>query len=145
MKILHDSFRAVAEIRQRAPKQRISLTVLLLVLAGVIGTALGCGSQQTPVSAMTSSSSGQNSTSPSELFTVPPEQMSHLHVVTVAPVRLDRMLRLTGAVAYNGKPNRSLAGRPRSFQSTLALRHQPGLLLAECRLYESAQCLRARR
>jgi len=101
MKILHDSFRAVAEIRQRAPKQRISLTVLLLVLAGVIGTALGCGSQQTPVSAMTSSSSGQNSTSPSELFTVPPEQMSHLHVVTVTPVRLDRMLRLTGAVAYN--------------------------------------------
>src|SRR5487761_711448 len=101
MKLLHDFFHAVAEIRQREPKRLISLTVLLLVLAGVIGPASGCGSQQAPVSAMTSSSSGPNSTSQSDLFTVPPEQMSHLHIVTVTPVRLDRMLRLTGAVAYN--------------------------------------------
>jgi cobalt-zinc-cadmium efflux system membrane fusion protein len=101
MNIPHDCFRALATIRPRASKQRVSLSVLLVVFAGVIATVLGCGSQQTPVSAMTSSSGGQNSTSPSELFTVPPEQMSHLHIFTVTPMRMDRMLRLTGAVAYN--------------------------------------------
>jgi cobalt-zinc-cadmium efflux system membrane fusion protein len=37
-----------------------------------------------------------------ELFTVPPEQMSHVQVVKVQPTTLTRVLRLTGAVAYNG-------------------------------------------
>jgi cobalt-zinc-cadmium efflux system membrane fusion protein len=36
-----------------------------------------------------------------ELFTIRPEQMSHVQVVTVAPTTLVRTLRLTGAVAYN--------------------------------------------
>lgn len=35
------------------------------------------------------------------LFTVPPDQMSHLQVVDVEPTTLSRTLRLTGAVAYN--------------------------------------------
>jgi cobalt-zinc-cadmium efflux system membrane fusion protein len=37
-----------------------------------------------------------------ELFTIPPEQMSHVQVLKVEPTTLTRMLRLTGAVAYNG-------------------------------------------
>lgn len=37
-----------------------------------------------------------------ELFTIPPEQMSHVQVVNVQPTTLTRVLRLTGAVAYNG-------------------------------------------
>ena len=37
-----------------------------------------------------------------ELFTIPPEQMSHVQVLTVQPTTLTRTLRLTGAVAYNG-------------------------------------------
>ncbi len=37
-----------------------------------------------------------------ELFTIPPEQMSHVQVLKVQPTTLTRMLRLTGAVAYNG-------------------------------------------
>jgi cobalt-zinc-cadmium efflux system membrane fusion protein len=37
-----------------------------------------------------------------ELFTLRPEQMSHVQVVTVQPTTLTRTLRLTGAVAYNG-------------------------------------------
>ena len=36
-----------------------------------------------------------------ELFTIPQEQMSHVQVVTVEPTKLARVLRLTGAVAYN--------------------------------------------
>jgi membrane fusion protein, heavy metal efflux system len=101
MNILRDSVHLVEEMGPHAPNQCISRAALLLVLATVIGTPSGCSSPQTPLSAMTSSSSGQNSTSPSELFSVPSEQMSHIHVLTVTPVRLERILRLTGAVAYN--------------------------------------------
>ena len=36
-----------------------------------------------------------------ELFTIPPEQISHVQVLTVEPTTLTRSLRLTGAVAYN--------------------------------------------
>src|SRR6516162_3794537 len=35
------------------------------------------------------------------LFTVPADQMSHVEVYTVQPQALQRVLRLTGAVAYN--------------------------------------------
>jgi cobalt-zinc-cadmium efflux system membrane fusion protein len=113
MNDLRHFFPGVAQIGNDAQRQSISRTVLPLVLASVIVAATGCGSQQTPVSA--SSSSGQNPTSQSELFTVAPEQMSHIHIITVAPVRLDRMLRLTGAVAYNAfqtTPVISQAGGP---------------------------------
>ena len=112
-------FPGIAEIRNHAQRQRHPRAVLPLVLAGVIVAAAGCGSQQIPVSA--SSSSGQNPTSQSELFTVAPEQMSHIHIITVAPTRLDRMLRLTGAVAYNAfqtTPVISQAGGPVSRTAT---------------------------
>jgi cobalt-zinc-cadmium efflux system membrane fusion protein len=36
-----------------------------------------------------------------ELFTIPQNQMSHVELVSVAPQKLTRTLRLTGAVAYN--------------------------------------------
>ncbi len=45
--------------------------------------------------------SANNSSNP-ELFTIPPEQMSHVQVLKVQPTTLTRTLRLTGAVAYNG-------------------------------------------
>jgi cobalt-zinc-cadmium efflux system membrane fusion protein len=35
------------------------------------------------------------------LFTIPPEQMPHVQIVTIQPTTLTRTLRLTGAVAYN--------------------------------------------
>ena len=37
-----------------------------------------------------------------ELFTIPPEQLSHVQVLKIEPSTLTRTLRLTGAVAYNG-------------------------------------------
>jgi len=42
-----------------------------------------------------------NHTSSAELFTVPADQMAHVQVLTVEPTKLTRMLRLTGAVAYD--------------------------------------------
>jgi cobalt-zinc-cadmium efflux system membrane fusion protein len=46
-------------------------------------------------------SAANNSNNP-ELFTIPPEQMAHVQVLTVQSTTLTRSLRLTGAVAYNG-------------------------------------------
>ncbi|HLJ90827.1 MAG TPA: efflux RND transporter periplasmic adaptor subunit [Candidatus Angelobacter sp.] len=43
-----------------------------------------------------------NSGDKPELFTVPKEQLAHVEVVTMQPATWTRILRLTGAVAYNG-------------------------------------------
>lgn len=37
-----------------------------------------------------------------DLFTVPKEQLQHIQVITVQPADFPRVLRLTGAVAFNG-------------------------------------------
>jgi cobalt-zinc-cadmium efflux system membrane fusion protein len=50
---------------------------------------------------MTSFSATAATSAIPQLFTIPPDQMSHVQVVTVQPIRLTRTLRLTGAVAYN--------------------------------------------
>jgi len=73
---------------------------LLVLVATVVGTLAGCGSGQAP-NAMTSYSSGQSQGSEAELFTVPAEQMKNLQIMTVTPGKIQRILRLTGAVAYN--------------------------------------------
>ncbi len=70
-----------------------------LALAAVAATLLafsGCeGSGQN------AATTAKNTNNP-ELFTIPPEQMSHVQVIKVQPTTLTRSLRLTGAVAYNG-------------------------------------------
>jgi membrane fusion protein, heavy metal efflux system len=68
-----------------------------LALACVIA-ATGCDHR---ASEMTSFSSQQSKSAMPELFTIPQDQMTHVQVVTVAPQKLTRTLRLTGAVAYN--------------------------------------------
>jgi membrane fusion protein, heavy metal efflux system len=112
---LHDLRQSEREIRSYTARQRIRETALPFVLAGVIVIASGCGSQQSPVSASSSTPTAQNSGLQSDLFTLPPEQMSHIHIVTVTPVGLRRVLRLTGAVAFNAfqtTPVISQAGGP---------------------------------
>jgi len=52
-------------------------------------------------SQMTSYSAAASRSATARLFTIPPDQMSHVQVVTLAPTTLKRTLRLTGAVAYN--------------------------------------------
>ena len=46
-------------------------------------------------------SSSSNKSDTAELFTIPQEQLAHVQVLTVQPATLTRVLRLTGAVAYN--------------------------------------------
>jgi cobalt-zinc-cadmium efflux system membrane fusion protein len=62
----------------------------------------GCSSNRSErESQMTSYSSQESKSGTPGLFTVPQDQMSHVQVVTVRPVKLERTMRLTGAVAYN--------------------------------------------
>jgi membrane fusion protein, heavy metal efflux system len=73
-----------------------------LVLGVTALTSAGCGSGPGEAeSKMTSYSTGENKADTAELFTLPPEQMSHIQVVSVEKSKLPRALRLTGAVAYN--------------------------------------------
>ncbi len=62
----------------------------------------GCSSDRSErAGEMTSYSSQASKSATPELFTIPQDQMSHVQVVTIQPVKLARTLRLTGAVAYN--------------------------------------------
>jgi cobalt-zinc-cadmium efflux system membrane fusion protein len=56
-----------------------------------------CG-ESGPASADSNRAKSSNN---AELFTIAPEQMAHVQVLTVRPATLPRTLRLTGAVAYN--------------------------------------------
>jgi membrane fusion protein, heavy metal efflux system len=73
---------------------------IVAALGFAVGLA-GCGSGQGGASQMTSYSGNTPAADTASLFTIPQEQMSHVQVVTVAPTKLTRTLRLTGAVAFN--------------------------------------------
>lgn len=76
--------------------------VVALAFAGMAFATGGCGSGPGEAeSKMTSYSTGETKADTAELFTLPPEQMSHIQVVVVDKSKLPRALRLTGAVAYN--------------------------------------------
>jgi len=67
----------------------------------IVAVLAGCGSEQRSASEMTSYSAKESKSGTPELFTIPQEQMSHVQVVTIQPVKLTRTLRLTGTVAFN--------------------------------------------
>lgn len=75
------------------------------VFAVIIAAAwmlAGCDSgPHESASKMTSFSSQPSASEKPQLFTIPAEQMAHVQVVTVEPSKITRVLRLTGAVAYN--------------------------------------------
>lgn len=73
------------------PALGLALSVMLLVFAG-------CEASNQNASIDNSANGADHP----ELFTIRPEQMSHIQVVTVQPTTLTRTLRLTGAVAFNG-------------------------------------------
>jgi cobalt-zinc-cadmium efflux system membrane fusion protein len=62
----------------------------------------GCGGAGEQANKMTSFSTAESAASKAELFSLPADQMSHIQIYTVAAAPLERTLRLTGAVAYNG-------------------------------------------
>jgi cobalt-zinc-cadmium efflux system membrane fusion protein len=67
---------------------------------GVIALA-GCGGAGENANKMTSFSTSESAASRAELFTLPADQMSHIQIYTVAQAPLERVLRFSGAVAYN--------------------------------------------
>jgi cobalt-zinc-cadmium efflux system membrane fusion protein len=65
-------------------------------------TLAGCSTATEQASKMTSYSSAESPESKAELFSLPPEQMAHVQIYSVVKAPLERTLRLSGAVAYNG-------------------------------------------
>ena len=62
----------------------------------------GCGSAPSEsASKMTSFTNSESKTETADLFTLPQEQVSHVQIVPVEKTKLQRVLRLTGSVAYN--------------------------------------------
>jgi len=61
----------------------------------------GCGRGPDANAAPASTGGTETSDSKAQLFTVPTDQMAHVQVVPVQSSKLPRVLRLTGAIAYN--------------------------------------------
>jgi multidrug efflux pump subunit AcrA (membrane-fusion protein) len=69
-------------------------------LASALALA-GCGGSAENAGKMTSFSTTESAASKAELFSLPPDQMSHITLYTVAEAPLVRTLRLSGTVTYN--------------------------------------------
>ncbi|MGB9105837.1 MAG: efflux RND transporter periplasmic adaptor subunit [Terriglobales bacterium] len=82
---------------------RHSRTVGRLLFALALLAALllvACGGEKSSAGGMTSYSANDSKGDPT-LFSLPPDQLSHLQIITVAPTTMQRVLRLPGSVAYN--------------------------------------------
>ena len=82
----------------RSPTMRAGMFAIAAAMAAAC--LAGCSSDER-ANQMTSYSAKESKSETPELFAIPENQMSHVQVVTVEPVKLPRVLRLTGAVAYN--------------------------------------------
>ena len=65
-------------------------------------TLAGCGGSNEAANKMASFSTAESAASRAELFSLPADQMSHIQIYTVVAAPLERVLRFSGAVAYNG-------------------------------------------
>ena len=90
------NMRLIERIRRRDLRTAILGAALTAALA-----LAGCGGNET-ANKMTSFSTTESAASRAELFTLPADQMSHIQIYTVTQGPLERVLRLTGSVAYNG-------------------------------------------
>jgi len=85
---------APATRRTRRLTSALALTFALILTA--------CNSKDRErASQMTSFSANASASATPQLFSIPPEQRSHVQVITAEPTTLTRTLRLTGTVAYN--------------------------------------------
>ncbi|HEV2388972.1 MAG TPA: efflux RND transporter periplasmic adaptor subunit [Candidatus Acidoferrales bacterium] len=80
--------------RRACPPWRVALAAFLLA-AGLAG----CSHEETKVENQMTSYSAQGAQA--ALFTVPADQMGHIQMFTVKPTKMERTLRLPGAVNYN--------------------------------------------
>jgi cobalt-zinc-cadmium efflux system membrane fusion protein len=92
---------ALHPLSRALPKVPAGRAALALMIVGLLFLP-GCGQRVADAggsSVSYGSVAGQESKA--EMFTVPAEQMAHVQVTPVELTRLPRVLRLTGAVAYN--------------------------------------------
>jgi membrane fusion protein, heavy metal efflux system len=75
---------------------------LLLGLSAAALVTAGCGANGRESAEKMTSFTSANTTDQAQAFTVPQDQMSHIQIVTIAPRKLTRTLRLSGQVSYNG-------------------------------------------
>ncbi|MFL6436358.1 MAG: efflux RND transporter periplasmic adaptor subunit [Terriglobales bacterium] len=75
---------------------RLSPLLRITVVAGMAIFVAACGHEQAKTDQTIAKSERPG------LFTVSADQMSHVQLFTVEPTSLQRLLRLTGAVTYNG-------------------------------------------
>jgi membrane fusion protein, heavy metal efflux system len=80
------------------PTDRCRRVVILAAASAVLLALTSC---QGSGSKATTDSNSSSKSDTAELFTIPQEQLAHVQVITVQPATLTRVLRLTGAVAYN--------------------------------------------
>jgi membrane fusion protein, heavy metal efflux system len=83
------------KVRERRAQRWAALAVATAFMVSLAG----CSGEQ--AGKMTSFSTSESRESKAELFTLPADQMAHIHVVTIEQGPLPRTLRLTGAVEYN--------------------------------------------
>jgi cobalt-zinc-cadmium efflux system membrane fusion protein len=81
-------------------RAQVPIAVAAMLLLAIAFSGCGGGAAE-PESKMTSYSGTESAAESANLFTVPQEQMTHVAVVAVQKSSLARVLRLTGAVAYN--------------------------------------------
>jgi len=79
------------------PARTLSVAALA---AGLAFAGCGSGSGDSE-SKMTSYSGTESKADTASLFSVPPDQLAHVQVVSVEKTKLPRLLRLTGNVTYN--------------------------------------------
>ena len=90
-----------SNVAHRARAQRVRrCTAFCGIWVAVIALA-GCGGANENANKMTSFSTAENAASRAELFSLPPDQISHIQIYTVGQTPIERTLRLSGAVAYN--------------------------------------------
>ena len=77
-----------------------AILAALATLALLI-SAIACNNPSQGAGTMTSFSESRAAKDKPELFSIPPDQLAHIQIVTVQPTSLTRNLRLTGAVAFN--------------------------------------------
>lgn len=78
----------------KMPRSRQPNPAALLAVATIALVLAGCGGAKPAANSV--AASGQ-----ATLFSIPPDQMAHLQVLTAEPSTLTRSLRLTGSVAYD--------------------------------------------
>jgi cobalt-zinc-cadmium efflux system membrane fusion protein len=86
--------------RNRLQGQRRRDAYFCAALAAAFALA-SCGGTTDTANKMTSFSTTESAASRAELFTLPADQLSHIQIYTVAQAPLERILRFSGAVAYN--------------------------------------------